>query len=115
MLEMSRGSLVGILFGALVAGGACARPFSPPPPPEPGPGVAGAPSDTLAMLRAVAALWSREDQREASDTGGRALSVRLCQLSEPRRDCTRPAPPDTWYAVPTPTVRSLAALAGIPL
>jgi len=82
---------------------------------EEGPAVAGTLSDTIAVLKAVVALSGGPDSvaDARANTRYKDLHEELCQVFD--QDCSQPKPPTTWYATPTPTVRRLAALRGIPL
>ena len=83
--------------------------------PEEGPPIPGALNDTTAVLQAVVALGGGPDS--VAEARSRAqykdLDEEFCQIFD--QDCTQPEPSTTWYAVPTPTVRKLASLRGIPL
>lgn len=80
-----------------------------------GPAVAGTLNDTIAVLEAVVALSGGPDSVADARANPRYKDLReeLCQVFD--QDCSQPEPPTTWYATPTPTVRRLAALQGIPL
>ena len=94
---------------------ACASSGPQPQWPQEGPPVAGEPGDTLAVLRAIVALSGGPDRiaEARANTQNQHLKKELCDVFE--EDCSQPKPQTTWYAVPTPTVRKLAALRGLPL
>ena len=105
-----------IALGMLPAlAGGCLRSASAPARLKEGPAVAGSRGDTTAVLQAIVAFSGGPDSVVAarSRANYRQLDQELCRVFD--QDCSQPAPRATWYATPTPTVRKLAALEGVPL
>lgn len=104
-----------VLAGLVGLDAGCASSGAQPQWAEEGPSVAGEPGDTLAVLRAIVALSGGPDSiaEARSNSQNQKLKRELCDTFE--QDCTQPEPSTTWYVVPTPTVRKLAALRGVPV